>query len=218
VSALIAAAATAGPLAAGWPLHAWRLRRRLETARRDPLTGLLTRPGFERDATRLLARASGAAVVVIDLDGFKQVNDTHGHQVGDRVIESAGADLTEWNTDCGYGGVARLGGDEFVTCFRADTSARARLALEGLHGMLTAPLWCSGRTVTVGASIGACWTADGAAHGLPGLLRRADEAMYAAKRNGGGVLVTAQLDTIRPTVNGRRHGRRGTTTARKEVA
>ena len=210
MSALIAAAA-AGPLAVGWPLHAWRLRRRIETARRDPLTNLPTRAAFERDAARLMDHVSGAVVVVIDLDGFKQVNDTYGHEVGDRVIERAGADLAEWNADCAGGVVARLGGDEFVACLSAPDPHRAHLALSGLHGLLTAPLWCRDQAVAVGASVGGCWLPDPSAEDLPAMLRRADEAMYTAKRAGGGVFVTDQRVPTWPSVNGRRSGRRGTT-------
>jgi diguanylate cyclase (GGDEF)-like protein len=214
MSTVFSAAAAAGPLAAGWSAHAWRLRRRIEAARRDPLTGIPTRAGFEQDAARLLARTSGAVVVMIDLDGFKQVNDTYGHVIGDQVIEGAGAGLAEWNdwnVAYGHGVVARLGGDEFAACFRAPDAVGAHLALAGLHGLLTAPLWCDGQTVTVGASIGGCWSPKPTAGDLPTLLRRADEAMYTAKRCGGGVFVTDQPAPVQPTANGRRAGRRGTT-------
>ncbi|WP_327291468.1 GGDEF domain-containing protein [Streptomyces sp. NBC_01198] len=211
MSTLVSAVAAAGPLAAGWSAHSWRLRRRIEAARRDPLTNLSTRAGFERDAARLLARASAVVVVVVDLDGFKQVNDTYGHEVGDQVIRGAGGGLAEWNQDCGDGLVARLGGDEFVACFPADDLDRAHLALSGLHDMLTAPLWCCEQAVSVGASVGGCWSPEPSAYDLPAMLRRADEAMYTAKRNGGGVFVTDQPAPMQPTVNGRRAGRRGTT-------
>jgi diguanylate cyclase (GGDEF)-like protein len=143
------------------------------------------------------------------LEGFKQVNDTHGHHVGDQVIRGAGLSLAEWNDDNAGGVVGRLGGDEFAACFPATGPDRARLALGGLFGLLTAPLWCGGPTVAVGASIGACWSPEPAVHGLSELLRRADEAMYQAKNAGGGVLVTDRTRPAVPTVNGRRVGRPG---------
>jgi diguanylate cyclase (GGDEF)-like protein len=209
MSALLSAAATV-PLAVGWPVHAWRLRRRIEAARRDPLTGLPTREGFERAAGRLLARGP-VAVVLVDLDGFKQVNDTYGHATGDMVIQGSGYGLASWNDACAHGVVARLGGDEFAACFPAPDTERARLVLSGLHGLLATPLRCDATTVTVGASVGGCWSPKPTAPGLPVLLRRADEAMYTAKRNGGGVFVTDHTTPVCAMVNGRRAGRPGAT-------
>jgi diguanylate cyclase (GGDEF)-like protein len=205
------AVASASPLVAGWSVHSLWLRRRLVTARRDPLTGLWTRRDFERAAGHLAGRGP-ATVVLIDLDGFKQVNDRHGHHVGDLVIRGAGHGLTEWNNHIARGVVARLGGDEFAACFPAPDPDRARLTLSSLHGLLTAPLLVGdpdSPVVAVGASVGACWVPDPGAFGLPALLRRADEAMYAVKRGGGGVLLTTDPGTARGKVNGRRPGRRG---------
>ncbi|MCZ4125963.1 GGDEF domain-containing protein [Streptomyces sp. H39-S7] len=209
MSQSLAALSAALPLAAGWSVHSLWMGRRIEAARRDPLTGLPTRQEFETAAARLLSRGP-LTVVLADLDGFKKVNDTFGHQVGDLVIRGAGYGLAEWNTDSAHGVVARLGGDEFVACFPAPDMARARLVLSGLHGLLTAPLWCQGSAVAVGASVGGCFSPAPAANGLPVLLRRADEAMYAAKRNGGGVFVTDQPAPLLASINGRRAGRRGT--------
>jgi diguanylate cyclase (GGDEF)-like protein len=103
--------ATALP-AAGWPLHAAVLRRRLAKARRDPLTGLAARDLFEARAARILARRPGALVVLVDLDGFKMLNDTRGHAAGDAVLVQAARRLAAY---VGPGGIAgRLGGDEFA--------------------------------------------------------------------------------------------------------
>ncbi|MDT3396145.1 GGDEF domain-containing protein [Streptomyces sp. B1866] len=211
MSGALPSLAAAAPVAAGWTLHSLWMRRRITAARCDPLTGLPTRAGFERRAARLLRRGGPCAVAVIDLNGFKHINDTFGHATGDLVIQGAGHGLAEWNHDGAHGVVARVGGDEFAAVFPETGPDGARLALGGLHGLLTAPLWCDGRTVGVGASVGAVWHPCPAPADLPVLLRRADEAMYAAKRHGGGVrLADDAPGPGRATVNGRRAGRPGT--------
>jgi diguanylate cyclase (GGDEF)-like protein len=103
-------------LAGGWIIHAHLLHKRLHRVRRDPLTGLLTRDGWNRAADRIIRRHEGAAVLVIDLDGFKAVNDTFGHEAGDAVIAAAGQRLAAWCSERGIAG--RLGGDEFAVAIR----------------------------------------------------------------------------------------------------
>jgi diguanylate cyclase (GGDEF)-like protein len=208
MSQTLTALSAAAPVAAGWSVHSLWVRHRIEQARRDPLTGLHTRAAFEKRAARLLHGSSPCAVVVIGLDDFKDINDAFGHATGDLVIQGAGYGLAEWNNDSAHGTVARLGGDEFAACFPCPDPDRARLTLSGLHGLLTAPLRCHGHDVTVGASIGAAWTPTG--EPLSAALRWADEAMYTAKRRGGGVELTDRPTTARGTVNGRRDGRQGT--------
>jgi diguanylate cyclase (GGDEF)-like protein len=210
-----ALAVAAGPVAAGWPLHARLLRRRLAAARRDPLTGLPTRGEFERRAARLAGRGP-VLVVLLDLDGFKQLNDTHGHAAGDDALWETAVWLREWNASLfgGRGVVARLGGDEFAAVVPATGAGDSGEVLAALHAWVTLPFPLDGRTLAVGASVGGCWSPVAAPGGLPVLLRQADEAMYAAKRDGGGArLVTAAgVPVSPPVVNGRRPGRRGTTT------
>lgn len=111
MSALIAATMAAGPLVAGWSVHLWWLRRRLESARRDPLTGLWTREGFARRAAVLL-RDPRAVVVLADVDHFKHVNDTHGHAAGDALLRATAGRLAHYTGPTGVAG--RLGGDEFA--------------------------------------------------------------------------------------------------------
>jgi diguanylate cyclase (GGDEF)-like protein len=110
--------------------------------------------------------------------------------------------------------VARLGGDEFAAAVPATGADDAGEVLTALHSWVTLPFPLDGRTLSVGASVGGCWSPVAAPGGLPVLLRQADEAMYAAKRDGGGArLVTAAgVPASPPVVNGRRPGRRGTTT------
>ncbi|MEV0732395.1 GGDEF domain-containing protein [Polymorphospora sp. NPDC050346] len=149
----------------------------------DALTGLANRRRLVDVLAELLAddaRRRRVVVGLLDLDGFKQVNDTHGHDVGDQVITACAGRLLAAVPDAVV--VARLGGDEFalvlVDVDQLDMVAREVLAT------LTAPLAVAGVPVTIGASLG--WAA-GTDHGiLDELMRAADDAMYAAKAGGGG--------------------------------
>jgi diguanylate cyclase (GGDEF)-like protein len=152
-------------------------------ARHDHLTGLPNRAGF---AERLSA-AGGAtgplALFYIDLDGFKPVNDTFGHEAGDALLSEVGARLLE----CVRGGdtVARLGGDEFAVLVEdvGGEDDLARIAAR-LEGAFAEPFCVGGRSLAVGASIGrAVWPAD--VDGVDALLRHADAAMYEVKRSRG---------------------------------
>lgn len=215
MSALFPAAAAAAPLAAGWSAHTLLWRRRLERARRDPLTGLPTRDAFERRAARLLY-SGPRAVFVIDLDGFKGVNDNYGHTAGDAALAAAGRRLTHWATDAGCI-VARLGGDEFAAVAPIYSRADLTWELGRLHTALCQPIPFDGLALSVGASIGAVWTGPARhAYGLPVLLRRADEAMYEAKHAGGPWHIATGTTPTHPTVNGRRAGRDGTHTTHPE--
>ncbi|MDJ1138539.1 GGDEF domain-containing protein [Streptomyces iconiensis] len=203
------AAAVAAPLAAGWGVHTLVWRRRLEAARRDPLTGLLTRELFEQRAVRLLA-AGPCAVAFIDLDGFKTVNDTHGHAAGDAVLTAAAGCLSDALNGPPGGIAARLGGDEFALVAPMADPVALPWLLRGLHDELTVPTWVDGRELAVGASVGGCWSGDLPIPDASSAMRRADEAMYIAKRGGGGWLTAAPDAPALATVNGRRAGRPGT--------
>lgn len=167
----------------GWITHACFLARRLRSARRDPLTGLMIRAEFTGRALRAL-RHPHAAVLLLDLNGFKQINDTHGHAVGDQVIAAVGRRLDAWCAEHG-GFAARLGGDEFAALVRLAPEADLDTELtHGLSARLSAPLDTGHVTLTPRASIGVCRKAFRPGAGLSDLLRGADEAMYAAKRRG----------------------------------
>lgn len=209
MSELLFAAAAGVPMAAGWSLHALRLRRRVEAARRDPLTGLLTRDAFAERATKVLA-GGRSAVYVIDLDKFKEINDTHGHATGDTVIAATGRRLAEW-ADYNGGTVVRLGGDEFAAVARVYSLADLSWTLNELTRAIEEPVSVDGRPLAVGASIGAVGydpRADDV--DLSTLLRLADEQMYAAKRSGADWLTALDLTPRAETVNNRRAGRPGT--------
>jgi diguanylate cyclase (GGDEF)-like protein len=202
MSTLLPAALAAAPLAAGWSAHLMWMRRQLAAAHRDPLTGLWTREVFEARARRLLRGET--LVLLADVNDFKAVNDTHGHAAGDAVLAAIGGRLERI---CGTGVVGRLGGDEFaavVLCRREAESALAAVRLA-----LCLPVEYEGRRLPVSVSLGAAPVAAGT--DLPSALRRADEAMYAAKRADGGWCVADETaPAALATVNGRRVGRPGT--------
>ncbi|MGI5350175.1 GGDEF domain-containing protein [Streptomyces sp. CA-250714] len=209
MSALISAASAALPLS-GWGLHTLWMRRRLATANKDPLTGLLRRDAFEQQAARMLtAQMRPCAVVVVDLDGFKAVNDTWGHAAGDEAIRAAGQVLGRAGRDSCGGLVARLGGDEFAAVVPISGTTALTSLLEGWHRELRAPLPFEGHELRLGASLGAVLHEPAAPADLSRLLRLADEAMYKIKRHGGGWLLSNNDGSQYATVNGRRAGRRG---------
>jgi diguanylate cyclase (GGDEF)-like protein len=149
-------------------------------ARYDALTGLPNRAAFAADSTAV-ARG-GVAVLLLDLDGFKQVNDSLGHAAGDHLLVAVAQRLRALlGPD---EGAYRLGGDEFVLTVRAPDRHRARERAEALaarvRSHLVAPVQLSGLRLTVRASVG---LAVGHAGEDPSaLLHRADCAMYEQKR------------------------------------
>lgn len=195
------------PLAAGWALHVRWLRGRLNTARRDPLTGLPTRDTFTRRATALM-KDERAVVVLADVDRFKHINDTFGHAAGDVLLQATADRLAHHVGRSGV--VGRLGGDEFAAVLIDDHGTAADL-LAVLHGVLARPADGQNPAVRTTVSLGWVRACDFPADDLSGLLRRADEAMYAAKQGRAGMR-RAGLGRLFDTVAGRRSGRRGART------
>ncbi|PJN24742.1 GGDEF domain-containing protein [Streptomyces sp. CB02613] len=192
----------------GWALHVVALHKRLAATQKDPLTGLLRRDAYTNRARRLLARhGDTTAVVMVDADHFKAVNDTLGHAAGDAVLAAFGARLTAWAGP--HAAVGRLGGDEFAVVL--DLAARRRqLRLEQLVRMLHTPVVLDdGRTVDVAASVGAATPDVLGTRDLTALQRAADAALYDGKHTGRAHLATAAHATT-PSINGRRAGRPGT--------
>jgi diguanylate cyclase (GGDEF)-like protein/PAS domain S-box-containing protein len=155
-----------------------------EAALRDSLTGLPNRPLLTDRLTHALARpGSVTSVLLIDLDDFKLVNDSRGHDVGDQLLVAVAARLTA--TARPHDTVARFGGDEFVVvCEQASGSQAAALA-EQVVEVLGEPFDIAGATVHAAASVGVA-TAVGSATSSSDLLRYADAAMYRAKAAGRG--------------------------------
>lgn len=157
----------------------------------DSLTGLGNREMLHREASKVfegLARQhAGIAVLVLDLDGFKGVNDQLGHAAGDRLLQVVAERLTAVvrPTDV----VARLGGDEFVVIVQEVPSmALARTTAVRLLDRVNGPCQIDGNSLELQASLGVALAPD---HGVDfdSLLRRADRAMYVAKGAGCGVAV-----------------------------
>jgi diguanylate cyclase (GGDEF)-like protein/PAS domain S-box-containing protein len=156
------------------------LRRQATT---DPLTGLLNRTAFSdrlTAATGTIDPAAPPAVLFVDIDDFKTVNDTLGHSAGDELLVTVAARLT---ADVrAEDVVARLGGDEFAVLLTFSDGERLRDVADRLLTAVRAPIELAGTTVTVTASIGGALGAprDTAER----LLHSADTAMYSAKRSG----------------------------------
>ncbi|KIZ18574.1 GGDEF domain-containing protein [Streptomyces natalensis] len=162
----------------GWALHGGILARRLACARRDPLTGLHTRAGWTDRAHHLIRRHPHAAVLLVDLDRFKALNDTHGHAAGDAALVETADRLRAW---CGRNGTAgRLGGDEFVAVVRDLAAADLGALTAALHR----PLDYGGVSLPLAASVGVCAVADLSVPVLADALAAADAAMCAAKGRG----------------------------------
>ncbi len=154
-------------------------------ASHDALTGLPNRALFldRLGATLAQGRAGrpSGAVFLLDLDGFKPVNDTHGHEAGDVVLREVGARLR--HTSRPPDTVARLGGDEFALVLPDTDRAGAVRMAQRIIAALRVPIALGERTVRVGASLGIALAPE---HGTEArtLLRAADQAMYRAKRGG----------------------------------
>ena len=154
-------------------------------ALRDPLTGLLNRAGLDELAARVDAGPEVRAVIYIDLDGFKEVNDAHGHAAGDEVLINTATRLARQvrPTDL----VARLGGDEFVVLAASvlDELAAVSLAQRLVAAISHDTLVASGAIASVSASAGVTiWGPDDA---FDETVAVADSLMYEAKRIGGGI-------------------------------
>lgn len=163
-------------------LHALALREAQEAACRDPLTGLLNRRGLSErfDAsTRDRRGAFALAVILIDIDHFKVLNDTFGHDYGDEVL-AAFAGVIAGNVRA-VDIAARWGGEEFVVvCSDVDRKSAQRIA-EKLRGCIAEHDFGQGGPVT--ASFGIHWTHE-AAPELQPLVTQADKALYEAKQSG----------------------------------
>lgn len=163
-------------------------------AQHDSLTGLLNRAAFQGRLEQSLAQARGSAgsvaLMFIDLDGFKGVNDAEGHRAGDEVLRIVAQRIA--STVRAGDTMARLGGDEFLVLLdegvtRELTDTIGHRIIEALH----LPMAVGGRHLSIGASIGV------AVHpplegDIDALMNRADQAMYSAKRAGKGRLHYAQ--------------------------
>lgn len=151
----------------------------------DPLTGLLNRRGFHQTVENMLLRSErteqSLVLLYLDLDGFKRVNDTLGHDAGDRVLRW----VSEQMQAClrSYDVLGRMGGDEFTALLELEFPEQAAKIAEKLIERVSVCQQVDGLEVMLGASIGIATFPD-CGSDLNGLLRAADIAMYEAKRAG----------------------------------
>ncbi|WP_275546784.1 putative bifunctional diguanylate cyclase/phosphodiesterase [Pseudomonas sp. Marseille-Q0931] len=170
----------------------------------DSLTGLLNRRGFHQALESALARIERSgqrvAVLYLDLDGFKRINDSLGHDVGDQLLRRVGEQLKACLRP--YDSLARIGGDEFTALLdNLGHPEDAAKVAEKLIELVSVRHTLDGVDFTLGASVGiACFPECG--QSVEGLLRSADMAMYEAKRAG-----RQQYRFFSPEMNGRARSR-----------
>ncbi|MEL6709871.1 MAG: diguanylate cyclase [Pseudomonadota bacterium] len=188
-------AATFTALHFSWALTS-RARRAEHQAKHDELTGLpnrLSLAAYDGDAAGFDRHV--AAVLQIDLDGFKGVNDTHGHAAGDQVLKVVSERYKA--ALHGDGEVFRLGGDEFaVVVSRKRNSVNLVAVANRIITAVSQPISFRGQTLHVGASVGIAIPTSGESK-LTDVLERADAALYEAKRDGKGCLKFCDLETER---------------------
>jgi diguanylate cyclase len=175
------------------------LRRSEELARTDPLTGFCNRRAMDEIVTREIARARRSGdpfcVAILDIDHFKEVNDDHGHGAGDQALVHVAlvvkSGIRETDVIC------RHGGEEFVIVLPGASAEGARFVIDRLRLMVEkTPLVLGKGRVTLRFSAGVAeWRPQDR---LDGLLERADQALYAAKRAGRNRVVVAGADPAAP--------------------
>jgi diguanylate cyclase (GGDEF)-like protein/PAS domain S-box-containing protein len=171
--------------------HRQEQGRLRQLAQRDGLTGLVNRAGFEEHLERCLddGEGDGLALLYIDLDHFKPVNDEFGHPVGDRVLQDFAARLRDAvrPTDVS----ARLGGDEFAVVLKGVRDlANANRVADKIVAAARAPFEVDGKTLHIGASVGVAFGIQPGT-GWRDLVSHADTLLYEAKRAGRGQRASA---------------------------
>jgi diguanylate cyclase (GGDEF)-like protein len=164
----------------------------------DPLTGIANRRAFVQEAAALAKRHNASprptAVLLVDLDHFKSINDRFGHAVGDRVLEvfTDTARLSLRATDL----IGRLGGEEFAAVLRDTSRDKALAVAERIRESFAhAAHEVDGRPVAATVSIGLVFS-EAAALDVPELLAQADRALYFAKAHGRNRVEIATLDMV----------------------
>lgn len=175
----------------------------------DKLSGLLNRRGFEDRADKLLATARRAgvpaAIVVADLDHFKAINDNFGHEAGDQVISAFAQILT--SVADRHNSIGRLGGEEFAVFMAGKDLSAAQLYAETVRSGFSALSIASlGPHRRATASFGVAQLE--ARDSISDLLRRADAALYEAKKGGRDRVCLAERDGAAPTIDRRQGSRR----------
>jgi diguanylate cyclase (GGDEF)-like protein len=166
-------------------------------ATRDAKTGLLNAGGWRQEADRELVRAERVngtmSVLMVDLDHFKDLNDSYGHPAGDAALKAVADCLTDALR--GYDAVGRYGGEEFIALLDADERVSQAVANRLCARIRTLQLAHGGTiTASIGVGVGTAGT-----HTLDELISIADKALYIAKGSGRDQVHTTRATTIRPT-------------------
>lgn len=153
-----------------------------QQANTDPLTGLANRRGVLQKMDAAFKRQQPLALLYIDLDKFKPVNDTYGHEAGDAVLRKVAELFTSCVRD--EDTVARLGGDEFIIVLYGLTEKNmVEERVKKIMELINEPIWLNDLRIKLGASIGITMApTDGAS--VEAILQAADETMYAVKKAG----------------------------------
>lgn len=162
----------------------------------DPLTGVLNRRGFERDASKRLTESADdatGALLFIDLNDFKIINDSHGHEIGDQLLTIAAKRLRKSLRSCDI--IGRPGGDEFVALVPDVDPKVADTLAKRLTNALEEPYVIGQEKLECAASIGLALYPKNA-NTLTGLMREADQAMYRAKARCRGVSDIRSADLL----------------------
>ena len=170
----------------------------------DGLTGLANAPTLSRDLERALAQGTRyqhpVGMLFLDLDGFKRVNDTYGHDVGDRLLTTVAAVIRKTVRDTDT--VGRLGGDEFgVVLTRVNGAEEALGVASRIIRGIEESASVAGLKLDVGCSIGVALANPGGSD-VKSLMRHADAAMYRSKRRGrNGAQMYIEEDVSAPWMN-----------------
>jgi diguanylate cyclase (GGDEF)-like protein len=167
--------------------HAEAEERAQQLALRDPLTGFHNRRSLSENGGAMLVKANrrdrALAMLMLDLDHFKNVNDVHGHAIGDALLKSVAAEIAKLMPPSAI--AARLGGDEFACAFAYDPASPETVdrVAEAIVTRLAQPFDADGIHAHISASLGIAHSASDC-DSIEALMRRADIAMYAAKHQG----------------------------------
>lgn len=157
-----------------------REQRLLYQALFDELTGLLNRHGLEQKISQIMQHSASAAILFIDVDHFKLVNDSFGHKMGDQLLQAIAARVMTCHPNC-IGG--RFGGDEFVILLDTNNEEQVATIVKSLMALLTQRFILESQRFSITSSIGIALHPSHLNDGLT-LIERADIAMYQAKQNG----------------------------------